>query len=260
MFDWTLKEQLLIPNLTGTAFWPFKDFSTPLRRDNPIPYINQKGVVQRDLTKKEVYFVVQSYWSKKPMLRLFGHEWKIRWGKSFEEKEFRVYSNCYKVELFLNGESLGFRYRDQLDFPAAGLRWKAKLNEGYYKIKAIGYFNKEILTDEYKFYYQSKKWGIPKKINSQFKKENGKYFWEIEVVDSNNIRCLDFKGKVRYSATEPSPLIINLGTTLGSKEIECTNGRSTIELTNSEEPSFLSARIDGIPICFEKYNPRKDNE
>ncbi|HKM08674.1 MAG TPA: hypothetical protein VJ869_17080, partial [Sphaerochaeta sp.] len=61
LFDWTLKEQLDMPELTGTAFWPFKDFATPLRKDNPIPYVNQKGAVQRDLTKKEVYFVVQSY-------------------------------------------------------------------------------------------------------------------------------------------------------------------------------------------------------
>ena len=46
LFDWHLKEQETMPRLTGSLFWTFKDFSTPLRPDNPIPYVNQKGVVQ----------------------------------------------------------------------------------------------------------------------------------------------------------------------------------------------------------------------
>ena len=43
LFDWHLKEQETMPRLTGSLFWTFKDFSTPLRPDNPIPYVNQKG-------------------------------------------------------------------------------------------------------------------------------------------------------------------------------------------------------------------------
>lgn len=61
LFDWHLKEQETMPRLTGSLFWTFKDFSTPLRPDNPIPYVNQKGVVQRDGTPKESYYVFQSY-------------------------------------------------------------------------------------------------------------------------------------------------------------------------------------------------------
>ena len=57
LFDWHLKEQENMPWLTGAAFWTFKDFSTPLRPQNPIPYVNQKGVVQRDGTPKESYYV-----------------------------------------------------------------------------------------------------------------------------------------------------------------------------------------------------------
>lgn len=43
LIDWHLKEQEEMPWLTGTAYWPFKDFSTPVRPDNPVPYVNQKG-------------------------------------------------------------------------------------------------------------------------------------------------------------------------------------------------------------------------
>ena len=78
--DWYLKVQETLPWLTGAAHWIFKDFASPLRGDNDIPHINQKGVVERDLTRKESYFVFQSYWVEKPMVRIYGHTWPVRWG------------------------------------------------------------------------------------------------------------------------------------------------------------------------------------
>lgn len=91
LIDWHLKEQETMPWLTGTAYWPFKDFSTPGRPDNPVPYVNQKGVVERDFTKKESYYVFQSYWSEKPMAHLYGHTWPVRWGSPGELKLVKVY-------------------------------------------------------------------------------------------------------------------------------------------------------------------------
>ena len=102
----------------------FKDFASPLRGDNGIPRINQKGVVGRDLTKKESYYVFQSYWAEKPMVHIYGHTWPVRWGAAGEKRMVHVYSNCESVELFLNGQSLGVKKRDSQDFPAAGLRWQ----------------------------------------------------------------------------------------------------------------------------------------
>ncbi|HEV3202569.1 MAG TPA: glycoside hydrolase family 2 TIM barrel-domain containing protein [Bryobacteraceae bacterium] len=43
LFDWHLKEQETMDWLAGSAQWVFKDFSTPLRPENPIPRMNQKG-------------------------------------------------------------------------------------------------------------------------------------------------------------------------------------------------------------------------
>ncbi|MDQ0889932.1 beta-galactosidase [Paenibacillus sp. V4I9] len=53
MIDWYLKCQEGMDWLTGAAQWSFKDFATPVRPDSPIPYLNMKGIVERDLTKKE---------------------------------------------------------------------------------------------------------------------------------------------------------------------------------------------------------------
>lgn len=52
MIDWYLKSQEHMDWLTGTAQWSFKDFATPVRPDSPIPYLNMKGIVERDFTKK----------------------------------------------------------------------------------------------------------------------------------------------------------------------------------------------------------------
>ena len=109
LFDWHLKEQETMDWLTGTAQWVFKDFCTPLRPDNPVPRVNQKGVVERDLTPKEAYYVFQSYWTEKPMARLYGHSWPIRWGARGEAKMVKVYSNCPSAELFATEMRAAFR-------------------------------------------------------------------------------------------------------------------------------------------------------
>ena len=120
LFDWHLKTQETLDWFTGSAQWIFKDFTTPLRAENPVPRINQKGVLERDLTQKESYFVFQSYWTDEksaPMVRIYGHTWPVRWGKPSEPRTVRVYSNCPSVELFLNGKSLGVKKRNSQDFP-----------------------------------------------------------------------------------------------------------------------------------------------
>ena len=107
LFDWHLKMQETLPWLTGSAQWIFKDFTTPLRVEDPVPRMNQKGVIERDMTKKEGYFVFQSYWTEEPMAHIYGHTWPVRWGAEGEARIVKVYSNCPTAELFVNGESVG---------------------------------------------------------------------------------------------------------------------------------------------------------
>ena len=159
LFDWHLKVQESQEWLTGAAQWIFKDFTTPLRAENPVPRINQKGVVGRDLTKKESYFVFQSYWAEEPMIHIYGHTWPVRWGKDGEPKMVKVYSNCEEVELFLGEKSLGVKRRNSQDFPAAGLRWTTAFPAGKVSLRAVGKRGGKTVTDEISFEYETRQWG-----------------------------------------------------------------------------------------------------
>jgi beta-galactosidase len=246
LIDWHLKEQETMPWLTGTAYWPFKDFSTPVRPDNPVPYVNQKGVVERDFNKKESYYVFQSYWTVKPMLHIYGHTWPIRWGEKEESKMIKVYSNASEVELFVNGESQGLKKRNSQDFPAAGLRWMVKLNEGNNQIKAVAKNGREILVDEIEQQYQTKKWGKPAKLLvEQIAAEGEVITVQAQIVDDTNTPCLDAKDWIYFGSTGDGQLIVDQGTSTGSKKVQAYNGRALIKLRLPSGRAVVSGRMEG---------------
>lgn len=245
LIDWHLKEQETMPWLTGTAYWPFKDFSTPVRPDNPVPYVNQKGVVERDFTKKESYYVFQSYWTSKPMLHIYGHSWPVRWGGADEAKMIKVYSNAKEVELFVNGESQGIKKRNSQDFPAAGLRWMVKLREGKNQIKAVAKNGKELMTDQIEQVYQTERWGKPAKLQvEEIAREDDIITVQAKVLDKDGILCLDAKNWIYFDAIGDGELIIDQGTSKGARKVQAYNGRALIRLRLSAGKAVVSGRMD----------------
>ncbi|PZP43556.1 MAG: glycoside hydrolase family 2, partial [Pseudopedobacter saltans] len=248
LYDWHLKEQETMPWLTGTAMWVFKDFATPVRPDNPVPYVNQKGVIERDFTKKESFYVFQSYWTEKPMIHINSHNWPVRWGEQNEEKMIKVYSNCSEVELFVNGKSLGTKKRNSQDFPAAGLRWNIPMVQGDYQAIAVGKKGKETVRDTIQFKYQSDKWGIPAQLQlTKLKEENGIVTIEAKLFDDKGIQCLDATNFIRFESVGDGELIANQGTSSGSKKVQLYNGRAIIRLKKTGK-CVVSAKVD-LPIA-----------
>jgi beta-galactosidase len=247
LIDWHLKEQETMAWLTGTAQWPFKDFSTPVRPDNPVPYMNQKGVVERDLTKKEAYFVFQSYWTSKPMVHIYGHSWPVRWGKEDEEKMVKVYSNGVEVELFLNGKSYGVKKRVTQDFPAAGLRWNLRFNKGFNTINVIARKGKELVRDTIGFQYQTETWGKPAQLGiEKLSEEKGIATVQVKLLDEQGIPCLDAMNWVRFGLAGDGRLIDNQGTSTGSQYVQMYNGRAIIRVNTNKGASVVSAQSEGL--------------
>lgn len=251
LIDWHLKEQETMPWLTGSAYWPFKDFSTPLRPDNPIPYVNQKGVVERDFTKKESYYVFQSYWTTKLMAHIYGHTWPVRWGDAGEQRMVKVYSNATEAELFLNGKSLGIKKRNSQDFPAAGLRWMVQFKSGENHLKVVAKKGNETVTDEISQIYQTEKWGTPVKMTlERISEKDGKATIEVKFFDANGIQCLDAKNIVEFGLTGDGKLIDDQGTPTGSRKVQLYNGRADISLFTHGGKSVASVKSEGMPTVF----------
>jgi beta-galactosidase len=247
LFDWHLKEQETMPWLTGAAQWPFKDFSTPVRPYNPIPYMNQKGVVERDLTKKEGYYVFQSYWTTKPMAHIYGHSWPVRWGKPGEARMVKVYSNCDEAELFVNGKSLGVKKRNSQDFPAAGLRWGAVYQKGKNELRVVARKGKVQVEDLIMQEYQDAPWGKPDHLQFIVKERTGDTATlEVKLLDAKGLQCLDAANWVRFGLTGDGTLIDNLGTSSGARYVQMYNGRAIIRV-RMRGISMASAQVEGVP-------------
>ena len=251
LFDWHLKEQEQMGWLTGSAQWIFKDFATPLRPENPVPRVNQKGVVERDGTPKEGYYVFQSYWAEQPMVHIYGHNWPVRWGAAGEMKEVRVYSNCGAVELFINGQSAGVRKRNSQDFPAAGLRWKVKLNEGKNTLRAVAKLNTIEISDEIALEYQTKSWSKPAKLTlHEISQNDGIVTMEARMLDKDDVLCLDCANVVRFGLIGDGRLLDNLGTSTGSRLVQLYNGRAQISLQLTGQTAMASVSSDGLRTVF----------
>jgi beta-galactosidase len=252
LFDWHLKTQETLPWLTGSAQWIFKDFTTPLRVENPVPRVNQKGLVERDMTKKEAYFVFQSYWSDVPMARIYGHSWHVRWGEPNEQKMVKVYSNCDTAELFVNGKSAGVKRRNSQDFPAAGLRWLTPFSPGTNNLRIIAKRGNTTVTDEISFLYQAEKWGKPASLKlTDIHRDKDKVTVEATLYDAKGILCLDARNQVRFSVAGGAKLIDNLGTSRGSRVVQLYNGRAQITLqTPPTVQSVVAVNTPGITGAF----------
>ena len=249
LFDWHLKTQERLDWLTGSAQWAFKDFASPLRSNNGIPGVNQKGVVERDLTKKESYFVFQSYWSDHPMVHIYGHSWPVRWGSQGEKRTVRVYSNCERAELFLNGKSLGTMHRDSQNFPAAGLRWDVAFTDGSNHLRAIATKGGVNVEDEIALTYQSEPWSEPAVLKlSKKERHDNIVVVEAMLFDGKGVRCLDSAKALRFSLSGEGSLIDNLGTVRASRAIQLSNGRAQISVVRRGE-CRIEAKPDGLPAA-----------
>lgn len=246
LIDWHLKEQETMPWLTGAAYWPFKDFSTPVRPENPVPYVNQKGVIERDFTPKESYYVFQSYWTETPMIHIYGHSWPVRWGDAGDRKEVLVYSNCDRAELFVNGESQGVRVRDSQDFPAAGLRWNCEYRPGENELRVVGFKDGIVVEDSISQVYQTEKWGSEAvlKLSSRLL-DDGNVEVSVRVEDEAGVLCLDSRRVVRFALAGDGRLLTNLGTSSGSSVVQVCNGVARIRVSGAASTA-VSVSSEGL--------------
>ncbi|MGB5983035.1 MAG: glycoside hydrolase family 2 TIM barrel-domain containing protein [Nonlabens sp.] len=232
LFDWHLRISETDPTFVGNAQWAFKDFGTPLRPENDIPYINQKGLVDRDNNPKDAYYVFKSYWSDEPFAWIESHTWTERQGPEGTQREISVYSNAEEVEFFMNGKSMGTKKKDITKFPASGLTWTVDFKEGKNTMRAVGKTKDgTVVNDDLDVNYRFTKNGKAKELTLEYEKlDNGNYLITAFAKDSNGMRCFDYEERVYFQALSGATTMKSLGTPTGSESIKMANGKASIEI------------------------------
>jgi beta-galactosidase len=232
LFDWYLHISEQTEWLSGNAQWAFKDFPTPLRPENPIPYINEKGLVDRAGKPKDAYYVFKSYWTTSPQFcYIESHTWTERSGPAGLKREVKVFSNCSEVELSLNGTPQGRHIRDIKKFPACGLNWQIDFPSGKNTVLAVGYSQgKAIASDSIMVQYTNRKSGEADHIELVSETQpKGTILVTATAVDLSGQRCLEYNKRLYFSSDGGGELLINYGTSTRSSVIEMANGKAQIE-------------------------------
>ena len=167
--DVEFKYQDEFPNVLGEFVWTGFDYI-----GEPTPYFDHQGNDDHDWPARSSYFgmidlagfpkdrfyLYQSQWTSKPMVHILPHwNWKGHEGQNIP---VMAYTNAEKVELFLNGKSLGTkkRFSEPVDIPVGPnvssdlnfitkyrLEWQVPYEAG--ELKAVAYSGgKQVALDE----------------------------------------------------------------------------------------------------------------
>ncbi|HMD87223.1 MAG TPA: beta-galactosidase GalA [Terriglobia bacterium] len=167
--------------LSGGFVWTGFDY-----RGEPTPYSwpcisSHFGLMDTCGFPKDNFYYYQAWWGSKPVLHLFPHwNWP---GKEGQEIEVWVHTNLERVELFLNGQSLGSKpvKRD------SHLAWKVKYAPG--TLQARGYQGgQEALAAS------RETTGAPAKI--ELRPDRQRIAADGEDVSILEVRVVDHQGRV----------------------------------------------------------------
>ena len=93
------------PYIWATFVWNMFDFAVSTRREGGVPGRNDKGLVTYDRqTKKDAFYFYKANWSAEPVLYIADRRFTER---TNAVTNVRVYSNARKVELLVDGKSMG---------------------------------------------------------------------------------------------------------------------------------------------------------
>ncbi len=96
----------------GMAAWNFADFGSSFRQD-AMPYINQKGLVNFDRSKKDIYYYYQARLLEEPMIYVAGKNFTERYVQNGDDPvQITVFSNASEVSLTAGDKNLTSKTED----------------------------------------------------------------------------------------------------------------------------------------------------
>lgn len=153
------------------------------------------GIVDLAGFPKDIYYMYQSRWTDKPMIHILPH-----WTHESGNIKVWLYSNCYKVELFLNGTSLGSKLQTQI-----GSKYQFEYSVAYAAgtLVANGYDSKNNLIAQdvvYTSYAPSKIKLISDKSMVNINSDD-LIFIECDILDRNGNICPTANNEITFTCT-----------------------------------------------------------
>lgn len=134
-----LKQIMDRPYIAGFALWNLVDFGSEGRKET-MPQINNKGLVEIDRTKKDVFYFYKAALHPQPMAHIAVRDYNFRVAYNppnniLSRQAIKVYTNLPEVELFINGKSAGVQ---NPDFYRAIFYVDLKAGDNYIQVAGTG--------------------------------------------------------------------------------------------------------------------------
>lgn len=137
------------PYLWSTSVWAAYDFACDSRNEGNQPGINDKGLITHDRQiKKDAYYFYKVNWNPEPMVYICERRFINR---NQPETTLKLYSNCEKVMVKLNGEDIPLERGENHIY----LSGRVTLKPGVNQVKAIGIHGNKRIEDEVVWYFLS---------------------------------------------------------------------------------------------------------
>jgi beta-galactosidase len=138
------KEIMARPFIAGAMIWNLADFNSETRNET-MPHINNKGIMQWDRTPKDPYYYYKAMLMKDPFIKILGDDvqaGEADSGTAIVNRVIQVANNLATVELSLNGIGL------QKTMTQNGIAtFTIALKNGDNRIKVKGSRNGKIVAD-----------------------------------------------------------------------------------------------------------------
>ncbi|MCG8697658.1 MAG: DUF4982 domain-containing protein [Bacteroidales bacterium] len=154
------------------------------------------GIIDLCGIPKDRYYLYQSRWSDKKVLHILPH-WNWSTGDSVP---VHCFTNYAKVELFLNGKSLGVKQKSTSSLMSTyRIIWdKIPYQEG--ELKALAYNDKNQIVDSISKHTAGEPAQVLLEGNTYDLKANGKdiAFITVSVLDNNGILCPKANNSINF--------------------------------------------------------------
>lgn len=245
-----LKRHMDSDYLAGMFVWTGFDYIGEPTPFNKYPARSSYfGIIDLAGFPKDIYYMYQSRWTKKPMIHVFPH-WNWENGNTVN---VWLYSNCDKVELFVNGVSKGIKTKDNI-----GSKYNYEYNVSYEAgtllAKGMDSEGNVLVQEEIKT--SSTPYKISLTSDKSLIKRGGDdlIFVECNVLDENDIVCRTANNLINFSASGGTIVgtdngdATDVSTSLRHPNRKLFNGKAlcVVKPDNTDTDVIITATSDGL--------------